>query len=33
MDPILIYSNNLQFQDKSFTTDFSDDDRSHGVLF
>ena len=34
MDPIFIYSNNLQFQDnKSFTIDFSDDDRLQGVLF
>ena len=34
MDPIFIYSNNLQFQDnKSFIIDFSDDDRLDGVLF
>ena len=34
MDPIFIYSDNLQFQDnKSFTIDFSDDDRLQGVLF
>ena len=34
MDPIFIYSNNLQFQDnKSFTINFSDDDRLDGVLF
>ena len=34
MDPIFIYSNNLQFQDnKSFTIDFSDNDRLDGVLF
>ena len=34
MDPIFIYSNDLQFQDnKSFTIDFSNDDRLHGVLF
>ena len=34
MDPTFIYSNNLQFQDnKSFTIDFSDDDRLDGVLF
>ena len=34
MDPIFIYSNNLQFQDnKSFTTNFSNGDRLHGVLF
>ena len=34
MDPIFIYSNDLQFQDnKSFTIDFSDNDRSQGVLF
>ena len=34
MDLIFIYSNDLQFQDnKSFTIDFSDDDRLQGVLF
>ena len=33
MDPIFIYSNDLQIQDKSFTIDFIDDDRLHGVLF
>ena len=34
MEPIFIYSNDLQFQDnKSFTIDFSDDDRLQGVLF
>ena len=34
MDPIFIYSNNLQFQDnKSFTIDFSDNDRLDGILF
>ena len=34
MDPIFIYSNNLQFQDnKSFTIDFSNDNRLQGVLF
>ena len=34
MDPIFIYNNDLQFQDnKSFTIDFSDDDRLQGVLF
>ena len=34
MDPIFIYSNDLQFQDnKSFTIDFSDDDRLDEVLF
>ena len=34
MDPIFIYSNNLQFQDnKSFTIDFSNNDRLDGILF
>ena len=34
MDSIFIYSNDLQFQDsKSFTIDFSDDDRLHGDFF
>ena len=34
MDPIFIYGNNLQFQDnKSFTINFSNGDRLHGVLF
>ena len=34
MDRIFIYSNNLQFQDdKSFTIDFSDNDRLDGILF
>ena len=34
MDPIFIYSNDLQFQDnKSFTINFSDNNRLHGVLF
>ena len=34
MDPIFIYNSNLQFQDnKSFTINFSDEDRLHGVLF
>ena len=34
MDPIFIYSNNLQFQDnKSFTINFSNNDRLDGVLF
>ena len=34
MDPIFIYSNDLQFQgNKSFTINFSDDDRLQGVLF
>ena len=34
MDPIFIYYNNLQFQDnKSFSIDFSDEDRLEGVLF
>ena len=34
MEPIFIYSKDLQFQDnKSFTIDFSDDNRLQGVLF
>ena len=34
MDLIFIYSNNLQFQDnKSFTIDFSNNDRLDGILF
>ena len=34
MDPIFIYSNNLQFQDnKCFTIDFSNNDRLDGILF
>ena len=34
MDPIFIYYNNLQFQDnKSFSIDFSDEDRLQEVLF
>ena len=34
MEPIFIYSNDLQFQDnKSFTINFSDDDRLQEVLF
>ena len=34
MDPIFIYNSNLQFQDnKSFTINFSNEDRLHGVLF
>ena len=34
MDPIFIYYSNLQFQDnKSFSIDFSDEDRLQGVLF
>ena len=33
MDPIFIYNSNLQFQDsKSFTINFSDEDRLHGLL-
>ena len=34
MEPIFIYSNDLQFQDnKSFTIEFSNNDRLQGVLF
>ena len=34
MDPIFIYSNNLQFEDnKTLTINFSNDDRLQGVLF
>ena len=34
MEPIFIYSNDLQFQDnKSFTINFSNNDRLYGALF